>query len=231
MTFQPVSLKSGRRSPAAAGQHQAGGRQSPSGCKKSKLIFLNNNNNNVVGIAGCCGGHRDTQQQRVTQRCSSDASSSSSTPTFLERRSGLAQTALFLVCVAVYWNSLPCDFVFDDVTAIRDNRDLRPHVPVRNLLRNDFWGTPMHREQSHKSYRPLTVLTFRWNYAAGGLQPVGYHAVNVVLHGVVSVVYFNVCRKVATSAVAFLAAMLFALHPVREDLLMAKASSVTRKKF
>ena len=29
------------------------------------------------------------------------------------------------------------------------------------FLRNDFWGIPMHKEQSHKSYRPLTVLTYR----------------------------------------------------------------------
>lgn len=26
---------------------------------------------------------------------------------------------------------------------------------------NDFWGTPMSSTDSHKSYRPLTVLTFR----------------------------------------------------------------------
>jgi len=92
-------------------------------------------------------------------------------------RSWLLQSSLFILCLALYWNSLECEFVFDDISAIRDNKDLRSHVPLKNLLKNDFWGTSMSKEQSHKSYRPLTVLTFRWNYAVGGLQPTGYHLV------------------------------------------------------
>ncbi|RXM29909.1 Transmembrane and TPR repeat-containing protein 3 [Acipenser ruthenus] len=47
------------------------------------------------------------------------------------------------VVVACYWNSLFCGFVFDDVSAILDNKDLRPSTPLMNLFRNDFWGTPM----------------------------------------------------------------------------------------
>ena len=44
---------------------------------------------------------------------------------------------------ALYANSLWCDFAFDDATAVKGNRDLRPHVPVANLFSHDFWGTPM----------------------------------------------------------------------------------------
>ena len=47
-----------------------------------------------------------------------------------------------LVC---YYNSLDCDFVFDDASAIKDNKDLRPTQSVLNLFKNDFWGTPMHK--------------------------------------------------------------------------------------
>lgn len=46
---------------------------------------------------------------------------------------------------AVYLNSLGCGFVFDDISAIKDNRDLRPHTPLKNVFFNDFWGTPMHK--------------------------------------------------------------------------------------
>uniref|UniRef100_A0A671NP82 Protein O-mannosyl-transferase TMTC3 n=1 Tax=Sinocyclocheilus anshuiensis TaxID=1608454 RepID=A0A671NP82_9TELE len=45
--------------------------------------------------------------------------------------------------VGCYWNSLFCGFVFDDVSAILDNKDLRPTTPLKNLFLNDFWGTPM----------------------------------------------------------------------------------------
>lgn len=46
-------------------------------------------------------------------------------------------------CVACYYNGTQCDFVFDDISAIKENRDLRPHTPWKNLFWNDFWGTPM----------------------------------------------------------------------------------------
>lgn len=68
---------------------------------------------------------------------------------------------LLAITLVVYCNALNCGFVFDDVSAIVDNKDLRPHTPLWNLWTHDFWGTPMSREHSHKSYRPLTVLTFR----------------------------------------------------------------------
>uniref|UniRef100_A0A183T8W6 dolichyl-phosphate-mannose--protein mannosyltransferase n=1 Tax=Schistocephalus solidus TaxID=70667 RepID=A0A183T8W6_SCHSO len=100
---------------------------------------------------------------------------------------------LFLVLLSslIYLNALFCEFVFDDSSAIVDNRDLRPKTPVDELFKNDFWGTRMDKESSHKSYRPLTVLTFRWNYALGRLDPFGYHAVNVALHCCVTILFYR----------------------------------------
>jgi hypothetical protein len=51
-----------------------------------------------------------------------------------------------ILCVTVgvcYIPALDCGFVFDDISAIVDNKDLRPRTPVSNLFLNDFWGTPM----------------------------------------------------------------------------------------
>ncbi|XP_037087459.1 protein O-mannosyl-transferase Tmtc3-like [Pollicipes pollicipes] len=124
---------------------------------------------------------------------------------------------LALVVALCYHNALQCDFVFDDVSAVKDNRDLRPHTPLANLLHNDFWGTPMEKEHSHKSYRPLCVLTFRWNYYLHQLRPMGYHLVNVVLHALVCVMYFRLCALFVSDACGFLAATLFAVHPVHTE--------------
>ena len=66
-----------------------------------------------------------------------------------------------VVCAAalgVYLNSLGCGFVFDDISAIKDNRDLRPHTPLKNVFFNDFWGTPMHKVSSCFSYLYLYQL-------------------------------------------------------------------------
>ena len=40
-------------------------------------------------------------------------------------------------------------------------KDLEPDTPVSGLFVHDFWGTKLASNSSHKSYRPLTVLTFR----------------------------------------------------------------------
>lgn len=55
-----------------------------------------------------------------------------------------------LTCIVCYHNSCYCGFVFDDISAIKDNRDLRPHTPLKNIFFNDFWGTPMHKVPSDR---------------------------------------------------------------------------------
>ncbi|GFV32854.1 transmembrane and TPR repeat-containing protein 3 [Trichonephila clavipes] len=47
------------------------------------------------------------------------------------------------------------------------------------------------KEHSHKSYRPLTVLSFRLNYAVHGLEPMGYHFINIVLHAFVCHLFYK----------------------------------------
>lgn len=125
-----------------------------------------------------------------------------------------------LLCTAValiYHNVIWCGFVFDDMSAIVENKDLRPNTPFFDLFLNDFWGTPMHKEKSHKSYRPLCVATFRLNYLLGELDPVGYHLLNVVLHAAVCVLFMRVCMMFMNELTSFLAALLFAVHPVHTE--------------
>uniref|UniRef100_A0AAY4CI37 Protein O-mannosyl-transferase TMTC3 n=1 Tax=Denticeps clupeoides TaxID=299321 RepID=A0AAY4CI37_9TELE len=126
----------------------------------------------------------------------------------------LLLTGLVVCC---YWNSLSCGFVFDDVSAILDNKDLRPSTPLQNLFLNDFWGTPMSEERSHKSYRPLTVLTFRLNYWFSELSAASYHFLNVGLHAVVCVLFLRVCRLFLDRTSSLVAALLFAVHPIHTE--------------
>ncbi|GFR17712.1 protein O-mannosyl-transferase Tmtc3, partial [Trichonephila clavata] len=105
----------------------------------------------------------------------------------IEKLYPLGLTVLVAVC---YCNSLRCGLVFDDIAAITDNRDIRPYTPMINIFQNDFWGTPLRKEHSHKSYRPLTVLSFRLNYAVHGLEPMGYHLINIVLHAFVCHLFY-----------------------------------------
>ncbi|NXB28255.1 TMTC3 protein, partial [Eulacestoma nigropectus] len=121
------------------------------------------------------------------------------------------------VVAACYWNSLFCGFVFDDVSAILDNKDLHPSTPLKNLFQNDFWGTPMSEERSHKSYRPLTVLTFRLNYLFSELNAVSYHFLNLVFHVVVCLVFLKVCKLFLDNRSSIVASLLFAVHPIHTE--------------
>lgn len=80
--------------------------------------------------------------------------------------------------------------------AILSNADLKPTTPWHKLLENDFWGTPLQDKGSHGSYRPLCVATYRLNYMLGGLEPRGYHLVNVLLHALCTALVVRIARKV-----------------------------------
>ncbi len=112
----------------------------------------------------------------------------------------LANVAVATLAGACYLPSLRNQFAFDDrsvcyhqlhphlacapmcsvcslpavyVQAIEENMDLRPQTPLSKLMEHDFWGTPLRSNLSNKSFRPLTVLSFRMNYSMHELDPFG----------------------------------------------------------
>lgn len=70
-----------------------------------------------------------------------------------------------LLCLVIA-SSLPFiftltgDFVFDDSEAIVKNKDVVSDSWL-NPFDNDFWGTNIKSNLSHKSYRPLTIISFK----------------------------------------------------------------------
>ncbi|XP_076318476.1 protein O-mannosyl-transferase TMTC2-like isoform X1 [Tachypleus tridentatus] len=119
----------------------------------------------------------------------------------------------------LHWNTLSADFAYDDSRAIKTNQDLLPSTPLSSLFRNDFWGTPLSHSGSHKSYRPLCVLSFRMNYWLGGLDPWGYHVINVLLHVVVSGLFTHLAAGVFLQRAlpTAVAGLLFAVHPIHTE--------------
>lgn len=119
-----------------------------------------------------------------------------------------------------YGRSLRGEFVHDDVWAIVNNPDVRPGTPLRwAIFANDFWGKGLADSTSHKSYRPLCVLSFRLNIFLTGMNPFYFHAVNVILHCLVTLVLMYTCDKTVfkNRGLAFVTALLFAVHPVHTE--------------
>ena len=132
----------------------------------------------------------------------------------------LQEAALVCASIAVllYMNTIDCGFCGDDHSAVEENRNLLPTASWLRLLEDDFWGTRMSEKYSHKSYRPLTVATFRLNYMLHELQPLGYHLVNVLLHSAVCYLYVLLCGVVFSEVwPALIAGLLFAVHPIHTE--------------
>ena len=130
----------------------------------------------------------------------------------------MSATICAAVAALLYINSLRNGLVFDDLAAIQRSEDIRPTTSWLNLLYNDYWGKPMDDQFSHKSYRPLTVATFRLNYMLHELQPLGYHLVNVLLHSAVCYLYVLLCGVVFSEVwPALIAGLLFAAHPIHTE--------------
>lgn len=103
-------------------------------------------------------------------------------------RIALAGGVLALAALAVYANSLACPFVFDDQPTIVSNPSIRHLWPLRDVLWPPASG-------GGAAGRPLLNLALALNYAAGGLDVRGYHAVDVLLHALVALVLFGVVRR------------------------------------
>ena len=122
--------------------------------------------------------------------------------------------------------------MFDDHRGVLTNDDLDPSkTTLWEVFQHDFWGGLMSRKESHKSYRPLTVLTYRYlNFWFSSLEPYGYHLVNVLLHCGASVLVLMLCGCILGGGGCCLplggglqlgwstyAALLFAVHSVHTE--------------
>ena len=119
-----------------------------------------------------------------------------------------AIVAIALMAMVPYLNALGGDFVFDDVGVIRDN-------PV--VQRDPAWRVFTTVYEPGALYRPLTMLSYVAN-ARIDRGPAGFHAVNLVLHVAVALaLYALALRLLAAPRAAWIAAALFAVHPVHTE--------------
>ena len=100
-----------------------------------------------------------SEEEKVFAKVFNKTNIKKSTETELQKTQHCAFLAI--VCFLVYANSLGGDFVHDDIPAIVTNEDALGQSSIFSVFCNDFWGMNIRDRRSHKSYRPVTVLTFR----------------------------------------------------------------------
>jgi len=135
-------------------------------------------------------------------------------------------TFLLVACaVLLYCNTFQAGYVWDDRAAIVGNRDVHGQDGLVALFRNDFWGQDMQLVDSHKSYRPVTVLTYRVNHMMGGLHPEGFHVGNVAIYAAAVVAMYYFSSQWMGKRAARVASLCFCFHPTHVE---AVASLVGR---
>lgn len=119
----------------------------------------------------------------------------------------LAAALLFLITFAAYLPALKNGYIWDDDDYVVENHTLRNLEGLRQI-----WFQPGTTPQ----YYPLVHTSFWIEYHLWELKPAGYHAVNVVLHAGAAVLLWLVLGRLKVPG-AWLAAAIFALHPVQVE--------------
>ena len=116
---------------------------------------------------------------------------------------------LALLTTAVFLPALGGQFVWDDNQYVSENRFIRGGLSLRTAV----WAfTTFYASNWH----PLTWLSHALDVSLFGLDPVGHHAVNLLLHVVNAVLLFSVLKALTGARWRSLAAAaFFAIHPLR----------------
>ena len=145
-------------------------------------------------------------RERATLRTAAEARASSS---WLPARSQLAAGfALIAILVFVaYSPALRGEFLWDDDKYVSDNSLLTAPDGLQRI-----WLSTDQPSQ----YVPLVYTSFRIEHAVWGLDTAGYHATNLVLHILNALLLWLVLLRLEIPG-AWLAAAVFALHPVQVE--------------
>jgi tetratricopeptide (TPR) repeat protein len=119
----------------------------------------------------------------------------------------LGGALIFLSVLIAYWPALRGGFIWDDDAYVTTN----PLLTAPDGLRQIWFSA--HRQSQ---YFPLVYTTLRLERALWGVNPFGYHVVNVLLHGANALLVLALLRRLAVPG-AWLASALFALHPVQVE--------------
>jgi len=113
---------------------------------------------------------------------------------------------LVLATVLVYQPAWHGRFIWDDDIHIVNNQMLVEPGGLKQI-----WSSP-----ESPQYYPVVFTSFRLERALWGLNPTGYHWVNILLHAASAIWVWRVLRRLNVPG-AWLAAAVFALHPVNVE--------------
>jgi tetratricopeptide (TPR) repeat protein len=126
--------------------------------------------------------------------------------------------AILALCAFLpYANTLFNAFVYDDNTQVLNNPYIQSFSHLREIFTTTVWSY-VGAQGLTNYFRPLMTFGYLICFQIFGPLAYGFHLANVLLHvGVVCVLFLLTARLFGSRLVAFVAALLFALHPVHTE--------------
>ncbi|MBA4072178.1 MAG: hypothetical protein C0497_10135 [Gemmatimonas sp.] len=128
-------------------------------------------------------------------------------------RWGVLALAVALLALAASVTSLRNGFTYDDRWIIAENGRVHELRALWRYFEESYW--PM--KNGAGLYRPLVIIAYAVQWALGAGSPFVFHLVNVLLAAMCAVAVFWVLGFLVPTRVAWLAAALFAVHPVHVE--------------
>ncbi len=131
----------------------------------------------------------------------------------VHRSRWFAALTVALLAVAASISGLANGFALDDIQIIAQNDRIHSLTGSWRVFLQAYWPP----ESGGSLYRPLTSLGFAIQWAIGNGSPLPFHVVSIALYATVSVAFLRFAEAVGDVRVAWLAAALFAVHPVHVE--------------
>ncbi|MFA5334650.1 MAG: hypothetical protein WC316_03275 [Candidatus Omnitrophota bacterium] len=129
----------------------------------------------------------------------------------------LYAAGIALLGVLAYRSSLFGKFLLDDLTLIVFNFHIRDLSGAAQLFTENI-GAGIGQEVSSGFYRPLQILSYAFDFRLWNLGYTGYHITNLALHILTALSAYWFIRLISKKdLLSFLAAALFAVHPVNTE--------------
>ncbi len=129
----------------------------------------------------------------------------------------LTATLLGLLAVVPYVGALDFDFVWDDRALILENEHIQDSRLLAEGLTADYWQSLDEPEAKRSFYRPLVTLSFFVDWFLWSDNPSGFHGTNLLLHLLNVLLVYSCFSVFGPRTPAFVAAALFAVHPVHTE--------------
>ncbi|HTV47424.1 MAG TPA: tetratricopeptide repeat protein [Phycisphaerae bacterium] len=119
----------------------------------------------------------------------------------------LASVGLILLCFAAYWPLMHAGYIWDDDVWLTNN----PFVQHWSGLWY-IWFAP----QTSTQYYPLVYTAFLLQFKLWGLNPLGFHLVNIGLQAINAILLWRILRLMGLKS-AWVAAAIWAIHPIQVE--------------